>query len=167
MRALRTNHLLLFREAWGNLRHADWQGAQQRYGPLGAIVEFWRALVGMSAWPFFIPSDAGWEPEAVRSLFSQYGITNWGWGYHAGEYFCQVPMRQAHWAQYVLQQAGVVLGGRLLTNEGRGAYGPARRTTSRPRPAMMPAKPQAQEVQTPPRGPLGRIDVLVDRLADW
>lgn len=175
MRSIRYNHYFLIRTFWGSLRHADWDGAMRRFGPLGVILEFFRALSGMSAWPFFIPADAGWEPERVRILLDQVRIPNWGWGYFRGEFVCQVPLRQAHWAQYLLLQQGVPLGGRLLAGEARNPYGGAGRRAgsshAQPGSSSGQAAPALDRVTTQPdaprRGPVARIDALVDRLADW
>jgi hypothetical protein len=174
MRSIRYNHFFLIRTLWGSLRYADWDGAVQRFGPLGVLLEFLRALSGMSAWPFFIPAGAGWEPEQVRALLEQVRIPNWGWGYHQGEFVCQVSLRQAHWAQYLLQQQGVPLGGRLLAGEARNPYRRTqRRAGNRPHPGLDGGHPAVMAEQSPlqtqvsRRGPVARIDALVDRLADW
>src|SRR5690606_24139158 len=74
------NHFFFLRTLWGALRHADWKEAEARAGIFGLIAEFFRAISGFSAWPFFIPAESQWQPSAIRPILNDHGIPNWGWG---------------------------------------------------------------------------------------
>lgn len=173
------NHFFFFRTLWGSLYHAEWKEATARWGLFGLIIEFFRAISGFSAWPFFIPVNSGWEPATIRPILNGYGIANWGWGKHSGEYFFQVRLRQASWAQYLLQQQGVPLSGQLLDESGRSAYRPVTRRSLRPSPHSTPhaapspdpstasfAKPAAKPKATASLfgDPVEQINRAVDRL---
>jgi hypothetical protein len=171
------NSFFFFRTFWGALRHADWDGAAER-GPLALVVEFFRALLGLSAWPFFIPVDSEWRPAAIRQILGAHGIVHWGWGRQGDEFFFQVRLRQAIWTQYLLQQHGVPLSGQLLDESKRSAYRPGPRRSLRPAPGASPTVRNGQMVspaQTPTResspaplrDPVGQINQVVDRLAKW
>jgi hypothetical protein len=175
-----------FRTFWASMHHADWDAAAAR-GPLALIAEFFRAAMGLSAWPFFIPIDATrspsgmnvvseWRPSTIRSFLSEYGIESWGWGQHDGEFFFQVKLRQASWAQYLLLQRGVPLSGQLLDEDKRSAYRPGPRRSLRPvagatytlrnSPTLTAtAKPAATTKLL--RDPVGEINRVVDHLAKW
>ncbi|MCC6455588.1 MAG: hypothetical protein IT328_11630 [Caldilineaceae bacterium] len=165
------NHFFFLRTLWGALRHADWKEAAARAGILGLIVEFFRAIAGFSAWPFFVPADSEWQPSAIRPILNEHGIPHWGWGKQSGEFFFQVKLRQANWAQYLLQQHGVPLSGQLLDEGGRSAYRPAARRSLRPAggAAHTAANPATQREATPSllADPVGQINRTVDRLAKW
>lgn len=169
------------RTLWGAMRHADWEAAAQR-GILAIIVEFFRTLMGLSAWPFFIPIDSEWRPSSIRQILTAHGIESWGWGRQGGEYFFQVKLRQATWAQYLLQQHAVPLSGQLLDEGKRSAYRPAPRRSLRAAGGTTPALRARASVEgnqaalhaneaSPPasflRDPVGQIDRAVDRLAKW
>lgn len=160
------NHFFFIRTLWGSLCHADWDGASARSGILGWIAEFFRAITGFSAWPFFVPSDEGWQPDTIRPILDSYGIPNWGWGHHKGEFFFQVKLRQASWAQYLLQQHGVPISGQLLDESNRSAYRPAARPTSTHGPTATPV-PSAKVKAPSFADPVGQINRAVDRLARW
>jgi hypothetical protein len=170
------NTFFFFRTFWGSMRHADWDEASRR-GPLALIVEFFRALLGLNAWPFFVPIDSEWGPSTIRSILADHGIENWGWGKHRGEFFFQVKLRQANWAQYLLLQRGVPLSGQLLDEGRRSAYRPEPRRTLRPlhgaAPALHNAAPAAEQQLSEPtassllRDPVGQINRAVDQLAKW
>ena len=117
------NHFFIFRTLWGALQHADWDEAAKR-GIFAMIVEFFRALLGLSSWPFFVPAESGWRSATIEPILSAYGIDCWGWGRHDNEIHFQVKLRQANWAQYLLQQNGVPLHGQLLDEKARSAYRP-------------------------------------------
>ena len=169
------NHFYFFRALWGALRHADWKEAGERGGILGLIAEFFRALTGFSAWPFFVQAESGWQPATIRPILDAHGIENWGWGKQGGEFFFQVKLRQANWTQYLLQQNGVPISGQLLDEGNRSAYRPAARQTTRPAPGATPiprsnAPAHADAPEIPPsllRDPVGKINHTVDRLAKW
>jgi hypothetical protein len=172
------NHFFFLRTLWGALHHADWKEAAARGGILRLIAEFFRAITGFSAWPFFISAESGWEPSSIQSILNEHGIPNWGWGKHKGEFFFQVKLRQASWAQYLLQQHGVPLSGQLLDEGGRSAYRPAARPSLRAvagatsRHGSTPHtldKPVAKPEATPSllTDPVGQINRTVDRLAKW
>jgi hypothetical protein len=176
------NHFYFFRTLWGALRQADWQEAAQRGGILAVIVEFLRALTGLSAWPFFVPLESDWRPSTIRPILDDHGIDSWGWGKQDHEFFFQVKLRQANWAQYLLQQHGVPLSGQLLDEAGRSAYRPAPRHSLRPAPGATPTQrnvampsnsPTATHALKPEapaslmRDPVGQINRAVDRLARW
>ena len=162
----RHNYFYFVRMLWGSLCHAEWEAAWARAGILGIIVEFFRAITGFSAWPFFIPADSGWEPETIQPILNAYRIPNWGWGHHRGEYFFQVKLRQASWAQYLLQQQGVPISGQLLDEGGRSAYRPKHRHVPPHGPTATPV-PNTKSTSTPFTDPVGQINRAVDRLAKW
>lgn len=172
------NHFFFLRTLWGALCHADWKEAEARAGIFGLIAEFFRAISGFSAWPFFIPAESEWQPATIRPILNAHGIPNWGWGKQGGEFFFQVKLRQASWAQYLLQQQGVPLSGQLLDEGGRSAYRPATRRSLRAGAAATPsyrpathtsthtiAKPEATASML--KDPVGQINRAVDRLAKW
>jgi hypothetical protein len=146
MVTFRYTWLVLLRTLAGTLAHTDWARALAHGGLGGLLREAGAALAGANAWPFFFPAQGPWSPDDVQTLLGRYGIASWGWGYHGGEYYCRVKLRQAHWAQYVLLAHDVPLGGRLLAGSSRA------QTTG--------AAPRAQH-----RGPLDQIQRLVDRIA--
>jgi hypothetical protein len=162
----RHNLFFFIRTFWGSLRHAEWAAASARAGIFGLIAEFFRAIIGFSAWPFFVPSDSGWQPETIRPILNSHGIPNWGWGLHGGEFFFQVKLRQASWAQYLLQQQGVPISGQLLDEGGRSAYRPAPRPTPTHGPTATHV-PTAKTSSSPLTDPVGQINRTVDRLAKW
>jgi hypothetical protein len=137
----------------GTLAHTDWERALARGGIGGVMRELCAALTGANAWPFLIDAQSPWTPDELQTLLQRYGIASWGWGYHGGEYYCRVPLRQAHWAQYVLLTHGVPLGGHLLAGSGRPHAGPGVRTA--------PGAPRLRHGA----GPLAQIQRLVDRIA--
>jgi hypothetical protein len=167
------NHFFFIRTLWGSLRNAEWERAAAEGGILGIIVEFFRALTGFSAWPFFVPAESGWQPATIRPILSAHGIANWGWGQYKGEFFFQVKLRQASWAQYLLQQQGVPLSGQLLDESGRSAYRPAARRSLRASPGATASSSSSGPVAKPEaptsllRDPVGQINRAVDRLAKW
>lgn len=165
-----------FRTIWDALHHADWDEAAER-GPFALVAEFFRALAGLSAWPFFVPLESGWRPSTIRPILVAHGIESWGWGKQGGELFFQVKLRQASWAQYLLQQNGVPISGQLLDEGARSAYRPAARRSLRP---AAGATPTARNMPTPAApalkpetpaslfsDPVGQINRTVDRLAKW
>lgn len=160
---------------WDALRHADWEEAEARSGIFGLIAEFFRALTGFSAWPFFVQVESGWQPATIRPILDTHGIESWGWGKQGGEFFFQVKLRQANWTQYLLQQNGVPISGQLLDEGNRSAYRPVARQSTRPVSGATPLPRNATPAhtdapETPPsllRDPVGRINSAVDRLAKW
>jgi hypothetical protein len=80
-------------------------------------VEAARSLIGINAYPFFIPSDSKWSGAPVARLLSGHGIGIWDIGYANGEMFFRVRKNQAAWAQYVMRRAGVPLTHRLFAGE--------------------------------------------------
>ena len=97
------------------LLYADWQGAHKRHGGVGMAGELLNSLVGTNTFPFFVPSSCPWGAGDIQGLLGRHGIKMWGAGWANGELFFRVPKRQAVWAQYVMQRAGVPLLHRLLT----------------------------------------------------
>ncbi len=160
------------RTLWGELCHADWDAAAAR-GPFALVAEFFRAVSGLNAWPFFVPLAGDWRPSASQPILRAHGIASWGWGKHKDELVFQVKLRQATWAQYLLQQHGVPLSGQLLDVETRSTYRPGPRRALRPAPAarVMPAAlapaPDAESRTSLLRDPVGEINRAVDRLAKW
>lgn len=65
------------------------------------------------AWTFYVPYEralgCGWSEGDIDSLMGQYGVSTWGKLVHMGEYFFRVPMAQAAWAEYVLNNHGIPL----------------------------------------------------------
>jgi hypothetical protein len=146
---------------------------------LALVAEFFRALLGLNAWPFFVPLESGWRLDTIRPLLDAHGIESWGWGKSGGELFFQVKLRQASWAQYLLQQNGVPISGQLLDEGARSAYRPAARRSTRPVPGATPttrtptAPPPVNPALQPDqpasllKDPVGQINRAVDRLAKW
>jgi hypothetical protein len=172
------NHFFFIRTVWGALCQIDWREAMTRGGILAVITEFFRALTGMSAWPFFVPADRGWQPSSIRPILHTYGIPTWGWGRQGGEFFFQVKLRQANWAQYLLQQHGVPLSGQLLDEGRRSAYRPVSQRVSRATPGATHVQPSTVTAAVTPvakpeattslfSDPVGQINKTVDRLAKW
>jgi len=175
------NHFFFFRTLWGALQNADWQEAGAR-GIFALIAEFFRALTGLSAWPFFVPAETGWRSNTIRPILELHGIVSWGWGRQGDEILFQVKLSQANWAQYLLQRNGVPLTGQLLDEGERSAYRPVApksqyrtpgalsREGNAPRPTAQPAvQPNVQpETQASLlRDPVGQINRTIDRLAKW
>lgn len=156
LRYLPRNLTVLLDMVLGGLTHADWDGAWARGGLGGVVREFMAALTGFNAWPFFVDARGAWPSEQVAALLRQHGIATWGWGYANGQYFFRVKHRQAHWAQYLLLQNGVPVGGRLLTE-----------APSHPRPAEPQAPRASDHAPASKRAtPLQRLDRLIDHIAD-
>jgi hypothetical protein len=166
-----------FRTLWGALGHADWDAAAER-GIFALIAEFFRALTGLSAWPFFVPLESEWRPSTIRPILQAHGIDSWGWGKQGAEFFFQVKLRQATWAQYLLQQHGIPISGQLLDEGARSAYRPGPRRSLRPTPNVRVAAVKVTPSQTLPasqkeaapsllRDPVGQINRAVDHLAKW
>lgn len=176
----RYNQFFFIRTFWGAMRHTDWKAAARRGSIFGLIAEFFRALTGLNAWPFFIPANSGWTPEAITSILQEYGIPYWGIGKHNGEFFFQVRLQQASWAQYLLMQNGVPIAGRLIAESPRSGYVPRGGNLARPTPnapvaqnpfgAFRPAPQPARQNEAPVSifsDPVGQINRAVDRLAKW
>lgn len=166
----RHNNFYFIRMFWGSLRNADWDAAYARGGIFGWIAEFFRAITGFSSWPFFVPSNGEWQPDTIRPILDSCGIPNWGWGHHQGEFFFQVKLRQASWAQYLLQQQGVPISGQLLDESHRTAYRPVPRPTSSRVSSRIPTENSAHNTKSNApiyRGPVGQIHRAVDHLAKW
>lgn len=170
------NHFFFIRTLWGALCQISWREAMARGGILAVIGEFLRAITGLSAWPFFVAADSGWQPHNIRTILETYGIPTWGWGKQGGEYFFQVRLRQASWAQYLLQQHGIPISGQLLDEGRRSAYRPVAHRSLRPVPgatttirssAAPTATTQREAAPSLFHDPVGQIDNAVDRLAKW
>lgn len=165
-----------FRTLWSALRHADWDIAAER-GIFALVVEFFRAITGFSAWPFFVSLESEWRPATIRPILHAHGIDTWGWGKQGGEFFFQVKLRQATWAQYLLQQHGVPISGQLLDEGARSAYRPGPRRSLRPTSTarITPHANNTASASTPEpeasasllHDPVGQINRTVDRLAKW
>ena len=104
-----TNLLVLPSMIVGNFVHGDWKGSYQRSGPLGVAAELAQSAIGTNTYPFFIPTESGWQFQDIQALLLRHGIKVWAVGYFKGEMHFSVKRRQAHWAQYVLLRAGVPL----------------------------------------------------------
>jgi hypothetical protein len=167
MNQLRYNPFLIVRTLFGGFAHAGWAEAWHTRGVWGLLSEFLTAVAGLNTWPFFIVANYGWSPGQVRRLLAQHGIASWGWGYHDGNYLCRVPMRQAHWAQYLLFQHAVPITGRLLMQEADGGYAAhhsAHETLARSYPAAASGS-ATSPVKTPAWNPLRAIDAVADAIA--
>jgi hypothetical protein len=177
----RDNQFFFIRTLWGALENADWDEASAR-GPLAIVTEFFRALAGLSAWPFFVPAESGWRSDTILPILTLHGIESWGWGRHRDEVVFQVKLRQANWAQYLLLRNGVPLSGQLLDEGERSAYRPVAQRTQRHTPGALPregntaissTRTQAQiepKIEAQPsflRDPVGQINRTVDRLSKW
>lgn len=119
MSRYRYNFFLLTRTLFLSFWYADWKGSYERGNILGLIWEFFRSLLGLNTWPFFIEGTLSWEKQQVQELFVPYGIAMWGWGYYNGRFYFRVKYRQARWAEYILLTNGVPVVGKLL-----GGYSP-------------------------------------------
>lgn len=175
MNSIKRNDLYFWRMLWGSLYHAEWDAAYDKDGILGWIGEFFRALTGFSSWPFFVPRASGYTPDMLDELLAVRNITTWGWGTTGRDFIFHVSLRQAHWAQALLLEAGVPLHGRQL--DGNGYTARRRRTPTSGfqapqggyRPTRTPGT-SATAVPEPvaaPVDPVGRINQLVERLANW
>ncbi len=100
--------LVLPRTIYQSFAHADWRAARAR-GAAGMAAEAGASLVGANAYPFFVPLDGPWGAADIQNLLAGKGIRLWGLGFANGEMFFQVSRKQAAWAQYVMQRAGVPL----------------------------------------------------------
>ena len=169
------NPFFLFRTLWGALAHADWDVAAER-GIFALIVEFFRTITGFNAWPFFVSLDSEWQPATIHPILQEHGIASWGWGKQGNEFFFQVKLRQATWAQYLLQQHGVPISGQLLDEGERSAYRPGPRRSLRQSPstriishntASPASTPQSEASTSLLSDPVGQINRTVDRLAKW
>ncbi len=98
--------LALPRTVMQSLAHAD--RGQPRGAP-GRLQQAGAGLAGASAWPFFVPQDGPWGAPDIQALLASKGVKLWGLGFANGEMFFQVSRRQAAWAQYIMQRAGVPL----------------------------------------------------------
>ena len=65
------------------------------------------------AWTFYVPYEqalgCGWSEGDIDALLAQYSVHTYGRLTHLGEYFFRVPMAQAAWAEYILNNHGVPL----------------------------------------------------------
>ena len=104
-----SNLLVLPSMIVGNFVNGDWKGSYRRSGALGVAAEAAKSAVGVNTYPFFIPTNSGWQFQDVQALLLRHGIKVWAVGYFRGEMHFSVKRRQAHWAQYVLVRAGVPL----------------------------------------------------------
>jgi hypothetical protein len=167
------NHFFFFRTLWGSLENADWQEAGAR-GHFALVAEFFRALAGLSAWPFFVPAESGWRSATIRPILELHGIESWGWGRHGDEIIFQVKLSQANWAQYLLKRNGVPVTGQLLDEEERSAYRPVAQRSQHRTPGALPSEaksvPPLAEAEAQGsllRDPVGQINRTIDRLAKW
>jgi len=173
----RDNHFFFIRTLWGALENADWDEASA-HGPFAIVTEFFRALAGLSAWPFFVPAESGWRYDTISPILTLHGIDSWGWSRHGDEIIFQVKLRQANWAQYLLLRNGVPLSGQLLDEGERSSYRPVGQRTQRHTPGALSregdtaisattieAKAEAQPSSM--RDPVGQINRTVDRLSKW
>lgn len=155
----RYNKFIFLRTLLGTLQHVEWQSAYARFGLWGIVRAFFGGLLGLNAWPIYVHADGEWTPERLDDLLRTRGIAGWGWGYHGGEFYFRVKLRQAQWAQHVLLQAGVPLRGKLLAGGVGSPYGQS------PRHGQAVAQPTHPASRQPVGGPLDAIDRVVDKLA--
>lgn len=170
----RRNFFLFFRTIWGTLCHTDWDAAYIRAGVWGTLRAFCAGMLGLNAWPFFVRANAGWTPEQISRLLQAKGVASWGWGYHGGEFFCRVRLRQAHWAQYILLEHGVPLTGNLLAEDGRyQGWGTPPQSTAGTYNDDMRRAPRDQSAGRAAQGktvvsdPVAAINRVVDKLAGF
>jgi hypothetical protein len=162
--AVFTNLFLLTRTIFFSFWHADWGGAYQRKGVLGVVGEFFCSLVGVNTWPFFIEDSGRWDRNQIQRLLGQHGIKMWGWGHSQGQFFFRVKKCQAHWAQYILLENNVPVGGRLLQShsDARSASTSAAQKQSSSNPG---SKAKAEEKRAEPIDPISVINNFADRLS--
>lgn len=77
-------------------------------------------LLQSNSWTFFIPYDlslaTGWNANDIKALLKKHGIHSWGgqYTYPNGNYFFNVKLEQAQWAEYLLLKHGVPLNKKFL-----------------------------------------------------
>jgi len=164
----RYNLFVLLRTLVGSLAHTEWRRAYARRGVWGLVIAAFEGVTGLNTWPILVRAGETWTPERIGSLLRQYGIRSWGWGYHGGEFYFRVRLRQAEWAQYLLLEEGVPVAGRLLSIPTGDApwlrrAGRAQGVGKVPSGGEWRGQPQSAPIAS--RNPLDTIDRVVDRLA--
>lgn len=56
---------------------------------------------------FLVPYDRGWSGRAISKMLGKRGVKSWGYMVVKNTLTLSVTERQAEWAQYLLDQAGV------------------------------------------------------------
>ncbi len=118
-------------------RYADWAGAYERWGVFGIATELAASFTRHNSPIVWVQRGTGWSGVDVERLLTQRGVRVYGRGF-AGKRLCfRVKRRQARWAEYLLERAGVpvvsgVIDARNITwaknaRETRGAVVPTRR----------------------------------------
>jgi hypothetical protein len=146
----RYNFLVITRTLGGTLLHTPWRRAWRQGGLVGLLRALFEGVAGFNAWPFFVDARGPWRPEQLAFLLSRHGISSWGYGFAGGSFYFRVKLRQAHWAQYVLQARGVPLTGALLDERARVRQGAE----------PTPARPVSRLPD-----PTHAVNALVDRIA--
>jgi hypothetical protein len=99
--------------------NADWQGAYQRDGASGVLVEFASCLTLSNAPKIRVYRYTHWRGIDVERLLRRHGVKIWDRGIAGDDlYFC-VKQRQAKWAEYLLLRAGVPVTSALIDPRNR------------------------------------------------
>ncbi len=58
---------------------------------------------------FAVPYGAGWSGKQIGRLLKGYGVPSWGWLVRYDTIFFRVRLKQARWAQYLLERKGIAI----------------------------------------------------------
>jgi len=92
--------------------HADWKGASRKSGPLGVLGEAGSTALGANTWTFRVSRDSSWSGADIERFLKRYGVIVWGRRVTGDHYIFTVKVRQANWAEYLLQRRGIPVEGR-------------------------------------------------------
>ncbi len=87
--------------------YADWDGAYERAGILGLIMEFFASLGALNCWKIWVSRDSDWSGVTIEKFLTRYGVRIWGRGFLGDQIFFRVKKRQARWAEYLLLRRGI------------------------------------------------------------
>ena len=87
--------------------HADWAGAYERRGVFSYLTELVACFTRHNSPIVWVQRGADWNGVEVERRLADYGVTVYGRGF-AGNAICfRVKRRQARWAEYLTERAGI------------------------------------------------------------
>ncbi len=88
-------------------RYADWAGAYERRGVFGIATELAASFTRHNSPLVWVQRGAGWSGVEVERWLTRYSAKVYGRGF-AGNALCfRVKRRQARWAEYLMERAGI------------------------------------------------------------
>jgi hypothetical protein len=72
---------------------------------------------------FLIPNDCGWSGRDIEDLLRRRGVRSWGHMVVKHSLMLRVRQKQARWAQYLLERAGIPLEGGMVASSRAQAAG--------------------------------------------